>query len=135
MPGYIDPNKRNMNAQTRDNQFQFAGQTANWRAWVSATTGYPMLGQGGANYYREQTITGMFANSVVFPSLTLSNKESQHPGGQYAGGDLMVTTREKLGYRDEIIHNGIRYKVDTDSQRSVMNGYFMSVLRRAATGT
>lgn len=135
MRGYIDPNKRLMNAQTRDNHFQFAGQTANWRAWISATTGYPMLGQGGVNYYRESTITGMFANSVAFPSLTMANKENQFAGGQFAAGDLIVTTKERMGYRDEIIYNGNRYRVDSDSQRSVMNGYWMSILRRAATGT
>lgn len=135
MRGYIDPNKRLMNAQTRDNHFQFAGQTGTWRAWVSATTGFPMLGQGGVTYFRQQTITGLFANNPSFPSLTKANTENQYAGGQFAGGDLMLTTRERLGYRDEVIYNGNRYKVDTDSVPSVMNGFFTSVLRRAATGT
>lgn len=130
MRGYIDPSKRRMNAQTRDHHFQFAGQTANWLAYVSAVTGNRMMGYPDTLYYRESVITGMF-----YYGLVRANAQQQYAGGTYPEGAVMMTTRERLSDNDEVIYNGARYRVDANSQPSEMNGYWMTLLRRGTSGT
>lgn len=125
---YINPNKSRMNAQMTNNIMRFAGQTAVWRAYVSASAGNPMAGYPDRLYYREQTITGMFSPLVP------ANVQQQYEAGTFPAGDVSLTSKERMTSRDEVVYNGERYRVDTDSQPSVMNGYYMSVLRRGITG-
>lgn len=126
----FNPNRCRQNTQTRDNILQYAGQTATWRQWVSASTGNPMAGFGAIQYYRQQTITALFNAGMVG-----TNTQQQFAGGQFPSGMLQMTTREKMSNLDEILYNGFRYRVDTDGQPSVMNGFYMTMIKRGLTGT
>jgi hypothetical protein len=129
---YLKLDKRRQNLQMRDNIMQYAGQTATWRQWISASAGNASIGYGDKPFYRQQTITALFANAN---QVVGTNTEGQYPGGQFPSGMLMMTTRYPVSYRDEILYNGRRYRIDADSQPSVMNGYFMTTLTRGTTGT
>lgn len=130
MPSYIAPNKLRMNAQMRDNIMPFAGQTATWKQWISASSGVAVAGYGQVNHFRSQTITALFNAGMV-----AANTENQVAGGQLPSGMLQMTSRERVGFRDEILYNGFRYRIDADAQPSVMNGYYMTMIRRSLTGT
>lgn len=105
-----------------------AGFTATWRQFISASAGVSVAGFGSAVSYREQVITAILGgnmNSVVSP-----NTQRQTPMGQLADGSLRIVTRQMLGDKDEIIWRGIRYRVDANSQPSILNNHWMSVLNR-----
>lgn len=105
-----------------------AGFTATWRQYISASAGVSVAGFGSAVSYREQTITAVLGGqqgSVVTP-----NTQRQTPMGQLADGSLRIVTSQPLSDKDEIVWRGIRYRVDANSQPSVLDGYWMSVINR-----
>src|SRR5574341_1595150 len=104
---FLKPDKKLIHAQMRDNVMQYAGQTAMWRQWISASAGNKAVGYGDVQYYRSQTITALFAQGLV-----AANMQNQYPGGQYPAGTLRMTTKFQVGYKDEIVYNGQRYRID-----------------------
>lgn len=127
---YRNPHRPLMNKQS-DEILKYAGQTATWRQYISASAGVAVAGFGSAVSYREQTITAVFGGGGAnMGGTVLTNLQTQRAAGQLAAGTVRVTTEERLSDRDEIIWNGIRYRVDTDSQFSPLNGYWMSMLVR-----
>ena len=126
---YFRPSRPLYNLQT-DDILRYAGQTATWRQFVSASASVGAAGFGSANYYREQTVTAVFGGGVVGGGVVNANLQRQLGMGQQEAGTVRVTTQEKLSKFDEFIWNGVRYRVDTDSQFSPLNGYYMSILTR-----
>ncbi len=126
---YRNPIRQRQAAQTNE-IIKYAGFTATWRQYVSASAGVSVAGFGSANYYREQTVTAVFGGGVVGGGVVNANLQRQLGMGQQEAGTVRVTTQEKLSKFDEFIWNGVRYRVDTDSQFSPLNGYYMSILTR-----
>lgn len=128
---YRNPNQKRMNGQTH-HMMQFAGQTATWRQHISASAGVSVAGFGSANYYREQTITAFFGGGGMMPGggVVNANLQRQTPMGQLEAGQIRITTQQRFSKYDEIIWNGVRYRVDTDSQPSPLNGFWMSIISR-----
>lgn len=117
---YRGPNPERMSAQAGD-VFQHAGQVVTWRRFVSANSGIPGVGLGGENFYAERTITALFADA--------NQLESQTPAGLIAAGELVMTTREKIGRSDELVWRGIEYRVDSDPMPARFDGW-TTVIRR-----
>lgn len=119
---YRNPDRTRIGQQS-DTIFQHAGQTATWRAYVSASAGVSVAGFGSTPYYREQTITGLFA---PLPS----NPEVQTPAGMIAADMLQVTTRERLSRRDELRWRGAAYRIESDPSPATLNGFWVSLVKR-----
>lgn len=124
---YRNPIKPRQAAQTNV-IMQYAGFTATWRQYVSASAGVSVAGFEGGMYYREQTITALLGGNNA--SIVSPNIQRQSPGGQLENGTLRIVTHERITGNDEIIWRGVRYRVDADSQPSQLNGYWMSMLTR-----
>lgn len=105
-----------------------AGFTATWRQFISASAGVSVAGFGSAVSYREQVVTAILGGQMG--SVVTPNTQRQTPMGQLADGSLRIVTREQLGDKDEIIWRGIRFRVDANSQPSILNGHWMSTLNR-----
>lgn len=123
---YRGPKPKRIAGQAIANPLLHAGQTATWRQYVSASAGNPMLGMGDSACYRESTITGVFGS----PPALLRLSQAQTPGGAVIQADFLVSTRERLGRRDELVWNGEVYRVEGDPVPSVLNGQFVSPLKR-----
>lgn len=121
---YRNPNATRINAQSNEIR-KYAGQTAVWRQFISATSGIPEAGIGSAVYYREQWITGVFGQYFM-PSLN----EMQTPAGQTLVNPFSIITREKLDKRDEIIWRDVTYRVEGDPVPSRLNGQWAVQLKR-----
>ena len=57
---YRNPNRTRIGRQS-DTIFQYGGQTATLRSYISASAGVSVAGFGSTLYYRERTITALFA--------------------------------------------------------------------------
>lgn len=125
---YIKPDFTRFKAQVRDNHMAIAGQTATWRQWVSAVSGNA-AGFGTQNFYRQQTITALIGGYGQ-EGLARPNMQRQQPGGMFEAGEITIATQEKLSAADEVIWNGVRYRVDTVSQPSILDSHFVSILKR-----
>ena len=103
----------------------YAGETATWRQYVSASAGLAEYGLGSSNYYVTRLITGVF--NPVKP------QEVWQAGGQLMAGDVWVTTFLPLNQRDEINWGGSRYMSISDPKDVTLFGTAASqtVLRRA----
>ena len=121
---YIRPDFNRLKGIVRDTHQSIAGQTATWRQWVSAVSGNA-AGFGKQNFYRQQTITALFANAGAH-----LNMQIQQPGGMIEAGTIQISTEQKLSDTDEIIWNGIRYRIDTVSQPSILDNHYVSILKR-----
>jgi hypothetical protein len=126
---HIDPNFQRNAWHTHYVQ-EYAGQTATWRQYVSASAGNAMAGYGSVSYYREQTITAVFGGGGVGGGVTNANLEQTRAAGMIAEGNIRISTSFPLSNRDEVIWQGVRYRVDTNSQLSRMNQHYMSILVR-----
>lgn len=124
---YRSPIPQRQQAQTTE-IVKYAGFTGTWRQYISASAGVPVAGFGSALSYREQTITAVMGN--IFNNIVTPNTQRQTPMGQVADGTLKIQTRERLSDKDEFVWRGIRFRVDADSQPSVLNGYWLSTLTR-----
>lgn len=136
MPGYRGPNTGRIQAQF-DEIAQYAGEAAVWRQYVSGgvSTGSAYLaGAGTTAYYREQTITALWAAPQMGDARF---RETQLPGGQVMAGDAVVSTPLPMGSQDELDWRGVTYRVEGDSLPIHIGGrnWYRTVLRRGdATG-
>src|SRR3990167_8976861 len=113
--------------QQRTDSYTFAGHTAIWRQYISASAGLDYGGDGPTPYYRQQLITAQFA-SVVGMGLRIG--EGQLPAGMLASAEFIVTSREKFGSQDEITWQGKTYRIESESVLSRLNGTYVNVLKR-----
>jgi hypothetical protein len=121
---YRNPDLTRMSLQAA-NVFQYAGQTATWHQFLTATTGNPIVGIGGSAQYRHQTISALFTSGV------LRQGEMQSPGGLIAGVAFQVTTREKLSRNDTLTWRGTEYQVESDPVPSRFANFWVAQLKRA----
>lgn len=119
------PNKSRMQRQMQQNMMQYAGQTATWWRFVSASTGNPAAGYGAVQYSAAMTITAQFTNVPV-----MANVQQAMPGGYMEAGDVRMISNEKMGSADQIVWNSVRYRVDTVSQPSILDKQWVSILKR-----
>lgn len=124
---YRGVQQNRMYQQTQDILRQ-AGFTGIWRQYVSASAGVSVAGFGNAVSYREQVITAVLGGNNA--SVVRPNQQRQTTMGQVADGSLRVITNVQMSDNDEFIWRGVRYRVDADSQPSILNGHWMSVLMR-----
>jgi len=118
---YRNPNYRRMSGQAMQ-VAQYAGHVVTWKQYVSAVTANPILGLGDTYYYRQQLITAHMAYQ--------SNSETQYGAGQMAGATLYATTRVKPSTRDELVWDGVVYRVDSQAQPSKFGGQWVTRLKR-----
>ena len=116
---------------------QYAGQTALWHKWASATTGNPVAGLGRTDYFQTSVITGVFGGGLSVPGAGIMGvvHDKPRPGGMVQVGDLRLVTDAQINSRDEVTWQGVRYRAETDAQPTIMaSGYWMITLTRAGTG-
>lgn len=120
---YRGPDARRNARNEVDNMLRHAGFTATWRQYISASAGADDAGLGSALYYREQTITALYAPIA-----------GEAVGMLEAGGivsqTLRVATQQALGQEDELLWMGERYRVESDTVPSRMNGLWLNTLQR-----
>lgn len=127
MSMYSRPDKHRMNNQA-ERIYQFAGSTATWRAYVSASAGVPEAGIGDTFYYRQQTITGQFGVMLNLPKIG----ENVAAPGLIAAGQFQMVTRERVGRQDEIIYNSATYRVESDPVPAQLVGWWVTQIKRAS---
>ena len=127
MSMYSRPDKRRLN-QNAERIYQYAGVTATWRQYVSASAGIPEAGIGDGQYYRLQTITGQFGTMIGLPRIG----ESNGAAGQIAAGLFQMTTRERIGRQDEIVYNANLYRVESDPVPAPLAGWWVTQIKRAS---
>ena len=126
---YRGPNFNRMQSQQGD-IFNYVGQTATWRVYVSSTTGVRERGQGDTYYYAERTITGLFAGlGQDAPAFS----EGALPAGMLTSGMMRAVTREELGRRDELRWRGNVYRVQSDPIPNFVSGLWETILKRGDT--
>ena len=114
---------------------QYAGQTALWHKWASATTGNPVAGLGRTDYFQTSVITGVFGGGGDGGGVMAVNYQGARPGGQIGAGNVRLVTDAQINNRDEGTWQGVRYRAETDAQPTIMaSGYWMITLTRAGTG-
>lgn len=123
---YRNPNQPRIQAQAQT-VFQYAGQQTVWREYVSAATGLATRGQGTTLYYREQSITALFAPLPV-------NDETQTPAGMIAATRFQVSTRQQLARQDELRWRGEIYRVESDPSPATLPGWWVATVARGYTG-
>ena len=106
--------------------FQYAGQTATWRQFASGSTGVSVAGHGVQTYFREQTVTALFA---PLPA----NPETQTPAGMIAADEFQCTTRERLRRQDELRWKGDLYRVESDPSPATLPGYWVARVKRGTS--
>lgn len=129
---YFKPYSKTHHTQSMGNMLQYAGQTATWRQYISASAGVADAGLGDTYYYREQLITGVFGGGGgdIGGGQLYANWQTDRPAGMLPAGMLRVVTEMPMRANDELSWNGEKYRVDTDSQRSPINNMWMSILVR-----
>lgn len=124
---YRGPQPQRQQFQTQE-IVKNAGFTGTWRQYISASAGVSVAGFGSAISYREQTITALLGGNMG--NIVSPNIQRQTPMGQLSDGTLRIMTQQRLSDKDEFIWGGVRYRIDANSQPSVLNGYYLSSLVR-----
>lgn len=127
MSMYSRPDKRRLNVNA-ERIYQYAGVTATWRAYVSASAGVPEAGIGDVQYYATRTITGQFGVMLSPPKIG----ESVGAVGQIAAGMFQMVSRERIGRQDEIIYNSALYRVESDPVPAPLAGWWVTQIKRAS---
>ena len=122
MAGYRGPDATRIRAQTT-NILQYAGQTAIWQHFVSASGGTPAAGLTNTLYFRQTVITALFSN--------LQQPEDATPAGMIAGSRFSVISQERIERDDRLIWNGIDLRVDSDPVTSRISNLWVSEAVRA----
>lgn len=129
MAGYRGPDATRIRAQTT-NILQYAGQTALWQHFVSASGGTPAAGLTNTLYFRETIITALFSN--------LQQPEGATPAGMIAGSRFSIAgsrfsviTQERLERDDRLVWNGVDLRVDSDPVTSRISNLWVSEAVRA----
>ena len=120
-----DANRISLIRQNLSAIMAYAGQTATWRYYISASAGQAEYGQATSLYYVQRTITGVFAD--------VKPQEVWMAGGKVLAGDLWLTTFAPLSERDEIQWAGGRYQVESEAVNVTLFGSAAgkSLIRRA----
>ena len=126
MSMYSKPDRKRLNQQS-EQIYKYAGVTAVWRAYVSASAGVPEAGIGDAQYYRTQVITGHFGFQFL-PRFM----EGVGAAGLIAAGVVQMSTRERIGRQDEIIYNSGLYRAESDPVPAQMVGWWVTQIKRAS---
>lgn len=113
----------------------YVGETAIWRAYQGMSTGTGSAywaGGGEQRTYVERPITALWAAPQAGDARF---RETQLPAGQVMAGDAIVSTPAALGPLDELIRNGVAYRVEGDSTPVTLGGqiWYRTVLRRGDT--
>lgn len=124
---YRGPNTTRQTNQLANNIFRYAGETATWRKYVSASAGNPVVGLGSASYYQERLITAMLYGQV---GMGLNLPENQTFAGMLAVGQFLASTTEPLGRQDELLWRGTTYRVDGDTVPNHIAGTHTVVVKR-----
>lgn len=119
---YRNPDQRRILNQSQT-IFQYAGQTATWRQYISASAGVSVAGFGVTPFYAERTITALFAPLPRAP-------EMQQPAGMIVSDEFQVTTKEHLQRQDELRWRGERYRVDSDPSPATLPGTYVFTVKR-----
>jgi len=122
MAGYRGPDAMRIRAQST-NILQYAGQTAIWQHFVSASGGTPAAGLTNTLYFRQTVITALFSN--------LQQPEDATPAGMIAGSRFSVISQERIERDDRLIWNGIDLRVDSDPVTSRISNLWVSEAVRA----
>ena len=122
MAGYRGPDATRIRAQTT-NILQYAGQTAIWQHFVSASGGTPAAGLTNTLYFRQTIITALFSN--------LQQPEDATPAGMIAGSRFSVISQERIERDDRLIWNGVDLRVDSDPVTSRISNLWVSEAVRA----
>lgn len=122
MAGYRGPDATRIRAQTT-NILQYAGQTAIWQHFVSASGGTPAAGLTNTLYFRQTIITALFSS--------LQQPEDATPAGMIAGSRFSVISQERIERDDRLIWNGIDLRVDSDPVTSRISNLWVSEAVRA----
>ena len=122
MAGYRGPDAMRIRAQTT-NILQYAGQTAIWQHFVSASGGTPAAGLTNTLYFRQTVITALFSN--------LQQPEDATPAGMIAGSRFSVISQERIERDDRLIWNGVDLRVDSDPVTSRISNLWVSEAVRA----
>ncbi len=120
---YRSPDPQRQRKQTNATVMKYAGNTATWMQYISASGGIPAAGIGATAFWREQVITAVFAPAA-------GQEEMQTPGGMLAAADLTVATEQQLGRNDRLLWRGVEYRVDSDPQPSKLNNGWISLIKR-----
>lgn len=123
--GYRGPDAGRIRAQSTDNILRYAGQTAVWRQYVSASAGVLAAGLGNTYYYREQVITALFTR--------VTEPEQATPGGMIADARFSMAAQQQIGRNDRLVWQGVNYRLDSDPAPSRIDGYWMAEVVRADT--
>src|SRR3990167_3704637 len=113
--------------QQRTDSYTFAGHTAIWRQYISASAGIDYGGYGATPDYRPQLITAQFAAGG---GMGFCIGEGQLPAGMLASAEFIVTSREQFGPQDEITWQGKTCRIESESVLSRLNGTYVNVLKR-----
>lgn len=106
--------------------FRYAGQTATWRQYISAsavTSSARYAGFSDAPRYQERTITALFGR--------VEQNEQQQAAGMMAAADIFAVTREPIGRQDEITWQGTTYRVEGVPVPARIAGTWTVMLKRA----
>lgn len=126
MSRFSRPDRRPMYTQTQDSVMRYAGNTATWRQYVSASAGVAEYGEGSALFYAERTITAVFGRGILGQFL-----EYQQAAGMEAAGVVPMSSPWKIGRQDEIVWRGVTYRVEADPVPARMLGHWTVQLKRA----
>lgn len=127
MAGYRGPDAMRIRAQTT-NILQYAGQTAIWQHFVSASGGTPAAGLTNTLYFRQTVITALFSN-MQFGNM--QQPEDATPAGMIAGSRFSVISQERIERDDRLIWNGVDLRVDSDPVTSRISNLWVSEAVRA----
>jgi hypothetical protein len=127
MSMYSRPDRKRLNVNAERN-YQYAGVTAIWKQYISASAGIPEAGIGDGQYYRQQTITGQFGVMLSPPKIG----ESNGGAGQIAAGMFQMVSRERIGRQDEIVYNGSLHRVESDPVPAPLAGWWVTQIKRAS---
>ena len=128
---YHGPDPERMRAQFAGLQ-AFVGQSVTLRTWVSASTASTsayMAGGGKTDSYRQQQITALMKPSQP--------QEAMAPGGMVMAGDMIASTPQALGNQDQLVWQGVTYRIEGDSLPIRAGGrlwYHTYIRRGDATG-
>ena len=114
--------KRNSQAEAL---FEFAGWWLTWRKFVSR--GAEFLNSRLDGVSRTETYEDIRIRGLV---RWIELDDIQTEAGQFAAGDAMVETWVKLNYQDEVIIQGVTYRVERDSIPNPMTGTYRTFCKR-----
>ncbi len=118
---YRGPQAHRISAQTTQ-IMQYAGHSVTWKQYVSATANNDVMGLGDTLYYRNQSISAHMTFSA--------NSEAQYQLGQVPSQTVYATTRQKLGSQDELVWNGVVYRVEGEPMLARVGGHWTTRLKQ-----